>query len=75
MGVKIDGYGNLVNEEEKKKIEDTNPNLLVLNTDKGLSLGNDEKKKEFKSIKDYSPSGNLVYNKDLLTKIEDKFNS
>ena len=74
MGVKIDGYGNLVNEEEKKKIEDTNPNLLVLNTDKGLSLGNDEKKKEFKSIKDYSPSGNLVYNKDLLTKIEDKFN-
>tara|TARA_Y100000992_G_scaffold302633_1_gene277819 strand:+ start:4452 stop:5045 length:594 start_codon:yes stop_codon:yes gene_type:complete len=75
MGVKIDGYGNLVNEEEKKKLEESNPNLLVLNTDKSLSLGNDEKKKDFKSIKDYAPSGNLVYNKDLLTKIENKFNN
>ena len=75
MGVKIDGYGNLVNDEEKKKLEESNPNLLVLNTDKSLSLGNDEKKKDFKSIKDYAPSGNLVYNKDLLTKIENKFNN
>ena len=31
-------------------------------------------KKDYKSIKDYAPSGNLVYNKDLLSKIETRFN-
>lgn len=73
LGVKVDGYGNIVNKEEKKKEEESNPNMLVLNTNKSMSLANNDKKKDYKSIKDYTPSGNLVYNKDLLSKIEDKY--
>jgi len=30
-------------------------------------------KKEFKSINEYKPTGNLIYGKDLFKKIEDKF--
>ncbi len=73
LGVKVDGYGNIVNKEEKNKEEESNPNMLVLNTNKSMSLANNDKKKDYKSIKDYTPSGNLVYNKDLLSKIEDKY--
>lgn len=68
LGVKVDGYGNIVNKEKE-----TNPNMLMLNNDKTSTVV--DKKKDYKSIKDYSPSGNLVYNKDLLTKIEDKYNT
>ena len=73
LGVKVDGYGNIVNQEEKRKEEESNPNMLVLNTNKTMSLANNDKKKDYKSIKDYTPSGNLVYNKDLLSRIEDKY--
>ena len=73
MGVQIDGYGNIVNKDAQEKKDADNPNSLVLNTNKNLSLGNNDKKPEFKSITDYTPTGNLVYNKDLLTTIEDKY--
>ena len=73
MGVQIDGYGNIVNKDAQEKKDADNPNSLVLNTSKNLSLGNNDKKPEFKSITDYTPTGNLVYNKDLLTTIEDKY--
>ena len=62
IGVKVDGYGNVIHKEE---------NMLQLNNDKPMNIAN--KKKDFKPIKEYSPSGNLVYNKELLTKLEDKF--
>lgn len=65
-GVNIDGYGNIVNKGEKKEIENSG-NDLILNRN---TKSND--KKDFKSIADYTPSGNLLYNKDLLKKIESK---
>ena len=73
LGVKIDGYGNKLSAKDKQKENDNDPNALVLNLNDTLSLGNGDKKKDFKSIKDYTPSGKLVYNKDLLSKIEDKY--
>ena len=73
LGVNIDGYGNILNNQEKDEQINKNPDSLVLNNNKNIPISND-RKKEYKSIKDYTPSGNLVYNKDLLTKIEDKYN-
>ena len=32
------------------------------------------KKKDFKPIKDYKPLGNLIYNEELLNKLEDRLN-
>jgi len=68
-GVNIDGYGNIVNKGEKKEIENSG-NDLILNRNTKVTKSND--KKDFKSIADYTPSGNLLYNKDLLKKIESK---
>ena len=72
LGYNIDGYGNVVNKKDEDKKKDENPNRLVLNIDKTLSLESKDKH-DYKSIKDYTPSGNLVYNKDLFSKIETKY--
>ena len=34
---------------------------------------NDNDNDKFKSLESYKPSGNLIYNKELLQRIEDKF--
>ena len=58
-------------EEDKKNDDD--PNSKLFNNSKALTISSKDKK-DYKSIKDYTPSGNLVYNKDLLSKIETRFN-
>ena len=70
VGVNIDGYGNLVNKGEEKKEIENSGNDLILNRNTKVTKSND--KKDFKSISDYTPSGNLLYNKDLLKKIESR---
>jgi len=69
-GVNIDGYGNLVTKNEEKKGNETSGDNLLLNRNTKIVTPND--KKDFKSISDYTPSGNLLYNKDLLKKIESR---
>ena len=39
----------------------------------GKSDPNAKPKKEYTPIKSYKPSGNLIYDDDLLNKIEDRF--
>jgi uncharacterized protein YuzE len=74
-GININEYGEKIEEdidENGKVIENTtnNPNDLMLNRqDSKIKLP----KKEYTPIKSYKPSGNLVYDTDLLDKIEDKF--
>ena len=72
MGVNIDGYGNVINKDDKSKKEESDPNMLVFNNAKTLNITSKDKK-DYKAITDYTPSGNLVYNKDLLSKIETRF--
>jgi len=72
MGVNIDGYGNVINKDDKSKKEESDPNMLVFNNAKTLNITSKDKK-DYKAITDYMPSGNLVYNKDLLSKIETRF--
>jgi hypothetical protein len=88
-GIIIDEYGqkvegtdgdNINNNSKynnKLKIEDRNPNDLMFNLKtQGSQQQNPEslkQKKNYTPITSYKPSGNFVYNDDLLNKIEDKF--
>jgi hypothetical protein len=68
-GIIINEYGEKINEdlEENNTISDVN-NLKTPDS-KGK-----QQKKEYTPIKSYKPSGNLVYDENLLSKIENKFN-
>jgi len=76
-GIKINEYGQRIEEEEDEDGQkiitngSTDPNdYLLKQNDNQISK---PQKKEYTPIKSYKPSGNLVYDNDLLNKIEDKF--
>jgi hypothetical protein len=82
-GQKVEGTdGDNINNNNSKynnklKIEDRNPNDLMFNLKtQGSQQQNPEslkQKKNYTPITSYKPTGNFVYNDDLLNKIEDKF--
>ena len=76
-GIVINEYGQKVNEEQdetnKQITNSTDPNDLILNRNIDSSQKGKIPKKEYTPIKSYRPSGNLVYDNDMLNKIEDKF--
>ena len=87
-GIVIDEYGQKIDGADgdnnsngkynsKLKIEDKNPNDLMFNLKTpGSQQQNPEnlkQKRSYTPITSYKPSGNFVYNDDLLNKIEDKF--
>lgn len=71
-GVIIDGNGNrLDNSEDKLElVQSSDPNSLLF--PKGIKNTSEESKKNFKDINSYKPTGSLVYNNDILKKLEDK---
>ena len=73
LGYNVDGWGNIIDKKEEEKKNDSDPNSQLFNNSKALTISSKDKK-DYKSIKDYTPSGNLVYNKELLSKIETRFN-
>ena len=69
-GVAIDGFGNVVNKKNKNNRDDSNPNSLLL-MDKNVKMKDGKKKpSNFKSTSSYKPTGNLIYNTNLLEKID-----
>lgn len=70
-GVILDEYGNFVERidlhQQKQELDPLlqNPRIQAV-------LQPEENTKKFTSIKDYKPSGNFLYNEDLMRKIEDK---
>ena len=78
-GIKINEYGQKIEEDE----EDINGQNMITNTPSDpndyLLKQNDnnqkgkQQKKEYTPIKTYKPSGNLVYDDDILSKIGNKF--
>ena len=71
-GIVIDEYGNKV--EEKTDEDDELNNLTNSNTNANAKeVVTGKNGKTYKSINAYKPTGNLVYNKELLDKIEGKF--
>jgi hypothetical protein len=74
-GIIINELGEKMDDNEVTKTEEnSNPNDFMLNI---KNQNNDKEriqKKEYTSIKSYKPSGNFIYDDDVLNKIEDKFN-
>ena len=69
-GVAIDGFGNVVTKKNRNNRDDSNPNSLLL-MDKNLKTKDGKKKpSSFKSTSAYKPTGNLIYNTNLLEKID-----
>ena len=79
-GISLNEFGQKIDEQGEdgtKAItnDSSNPNDFILNMknqdvmDKGKP-----QKKEYTPIKSYKPSGNFVYDDELLNKIEDRFN-
>ena len=69
-GVAIDGFGNVVSKRNKNNRDDSNPNSLLL-MDKNVKMKDGKKKpSNFKSTSAYKPTGNLIYNTNLLEKID-----
>ena len=74
-GQQIDEYGNLVNKnEENEHLQDNNNNNNNNNNYNNLMLNNknksDKSKLDYKDIKSYNPSGNLIYSNNLLKKLD-----
>ena len=80
-GIVVNEYGQKIDENDEKNnnynnnnssnIIDDNFDLNLIGKDQDLN--NNKPKKTYTSIKSYKPSGNLIYDDDLLNKIEDKF--
>lgn len=62
-GVKVDGYGNIIKDEEKE--ENLLTNNLVSNKSKNAPQSI-LKNKDTKPITSYKPTGKLIYNNDIL---------
>lgn len=76
-GVAINEYGQKIEEKDDdgnvQMIEDnpSNPNDYLLKQNDPNQKGK-QQKKEYTPIKSYKPSGNLVYDDDILNRIENK---
>ena len=69
-GVAIDGFWNVVSIKDKNNRDNSNPNSLLL-MDKNVKMKDGKKKpSNFKSTSSYKPTGNLIYNTNLLEKID-----
>jgi hypothetical protein len=74
-GILVDEFGRKVEEnmEENNNITIINPDNFMLNKNTDDSQKNKQQKKEYTPIKSYKPSGNLVYDDEMLNTIENKF--
>jgi hypothetical protein len=75
-GIVVDEYGKKLEEISDETVNNSfnmnEPSIFILNKDPE-SKGKIQKK-EYTPIKSYKPSGNLVYDDEMLNKIENKFN-
>ena len=78
-GIVIDEFGKKIDENmeegENKIISDipSNPHEYLVNVKKQEGQDKGKPKKEYTPITTYKPSGNLLYDDDILNKIENKF--
>ena len=66
-GITIDGFGNIVKKNKNKNRDDGNVNTLLL---KNASDNKIIKKKNYKDISKYKPSGNFIYDKRTIKNIQ-----
>jgi hypothetical protein len=68
-GVNIDGHGNIVKNDEENKNELTHNSLK-----NSKSILDTKKNQDIKAIDTYKPSGNLIYNSDILNSLKKNIN-
>ena len=73
-GIAIDGFGNQVLDKKNNhsNVNNDNPNSILLNGKNKNTIVKKKDNKQYTQISKYNPTGNLVYNSNLLKKIEDK---
>jgi len=67
-GIVLDENGNIIKKDDEEEV-DNDPNNKLLN---GKNTNLQKPGKQYTSIKDYKPTGNLVYNPEMFEKIEKK---
>ena len=76
-GMHIDGWGNTkkLRDDDNTSINNgfakNDPNALIIGV-KNNNISVSQSNKEYRPIDSYKPTGNLIYNKELLERIEDK---
>ena len=70
-----DNSNNNPNSRQKNNEDESDPNSFVLNMKEKLQQqpGKGQQKKNYTPINNYKPSGQLIYDDDILNIIEDKF--
>jgi hypothetical protein len=75
-GIVINEYGQRVEEKDEDNkmllVDPSDPNEYLLKQNEQQQKGK-QQKKDYTPIKSYKPSGNLVYNDEILNRIENKF--
>tara|TARA_B100001057_G_C22860215_1_gene954211 strand:+ start:3624 stop:4205 length:582 start_codon:yes stop_codon:yes gene_type:complete len=72
-GIAIDGFGNqiIAKDNDTNKTNNT-PNSFLLNGKNKNTVVRKKDNKQYTQISNYNPTGKLIYNTNLLKKIEDK---
>lgn len=76
-GITLNEYGVKMedqDQDESNRMVEDNPNDYLLKQNDPTLKGKQQQKKEYTPIKSYKPSGNLVYDDDILNRIENKLN-
>jgi hypothetical protein len=70
-GIMVDEKGNVIQKkgEEEEVLDENDPNTKLLN---GGKPGTGTQKKQYTPIGQYKPTGSLVYNPEILEKLEKK---
>lgn len=68
-GIVLDEKGNIIKKDEDEEDLENDPNNKLLN---GKNSNLQKPGKQYTSVKDYKPTGNLVYNPEMFEKIERK---
>ena len=64
----VDGFGNEIIDKDKEE----NQKIGGLITNQGGVDNSKKDEKNYNDISSYKPTGNLIYNKDLIKKIEER---
>ena len=68
-GMIVDGYGNKIIKNNTNNATVDDPNVLMFQNKDNVIVS---KTQDFKPLDSYKPSGGLIYNQDLLKRIESK---
>ena len=76
MGIILDEKGNIVDRKTKDEIDNSsNPNNALFEMSNVMSNNNNTQQKEqreYNSVKDYKPTGNLVYSPEIMERLQKK---